>query len=288
MRFSSASGVDAPFRVRAPAPDAGAGARRVDEHAVHPPGEIVERTLAPAAGPARCARRRASAARRSARAGCGRHRRRRPGRDFPCAPRAPASCRRRRRRNRAPARPVGAPTSSAQIWLPSSCTSKRPRWKRLLGLHVRMPPRPCRPAGCAGRPASSGVGDGAEARKLPRDLLAIGLQRVDAEVERRPPGQRRALLHPVVAERRLENAARAIPEGRRARGPARPQDRATRVSAIMSSGMRRRGVAVRRERGVQRRAGLLPIRRSPRRATRCHGVSPPIRQASEERLRSAS
>ena len=110
-----------------------------------------------------------------------------------------------------------------------------PALETLLDLYVRVTSRPRGRVGCEGQPASMESRSAPRRASCPRDLVAIRLQRVDTEVERRPPGERRSLVHPVSAERQLENAGRARQEGRRGCGRAQSQGRATRSRRSVSS-----------------------------------------------------
>ena len=113
---------------------------------------------------------------------------RRSGRDFPSPPKAPASCRRRPHRNRALACRV-SPASSATICEPSSCTSNQPFWKD--GSACTLGCRPAPSIGAMRMPWwRVAVGHGAGILQLARKPFACCLQRVDAQVERRPAGER--------------------------------------------------------------------------------------------------
>ena len=187
------------------------------------------------AAPGRCARRPASAARRSGAGAARRRRRRRSGRCCAWRRRRPASCRRRLHRYRAPAARGPAPAISAAICEPSSCTSYQPLpWPvsaSTLGL----------PAGAfRGRQAHADrrvAGRlGGEAGQRLQHLLAVGLERVDAQVDRRPPRQRRAFLGGRRAEGALRRRAPANPGCRRARRPAHRRA-AARDSAACSASL---------------------------------------------------
>ena len=161
------AGAHPPFGVGVAPPGAGAGAGRVDQHEIGRGVDVGERVVRrpSACGRRHCARRRATAARGSARAGACRGRSRSAG---PCpasSPPAPASCRRRRRRDRSPARRVLPPTASAASCEPSSCTSMAPLIKSssawMPGLRASAPSSMRRPSGdhgvgCAPRWASDG------------------------------------------------------------------------------------------------------------------------------------
>ena len=98
----------------------------------------------------------------------------------------------------------------------------------IAGLLARRRPR------CAGPSGDQRAGCALQFGERSRGLLALGLQRVDAQIERRARGERRALLGPLVAERRGE--LRVEPFG------------------IIASDMRRRAVEiVPRERARVRR-----------------------------------
>ena len=117
-----------PFGVGIAPPGAGAGAGRVDQHQIGGGLDIAERIgRRPSACAHRhCARRRATAARGSARAAACRGRSRSAG---PCpasSPPAPASCRRRRRRDRSPARRALPPTTAPRAASPRPAPRSRP------------------------------------------------------------------------------------------------------------------------------------------------------------------
>ena len=117
-----------PFRIGVAPPGAGAGAGRVDQHEIGRRLDVGERVgRRPSASAHRhCARRRATAARGSARAGACHGRSRSAG---PCpasSPPAPASCRRRRRRDRSPARRVLPPTAAPRAASPRPAPRSRP------------------------------------------------------------------------------------------------------------------------------------------------------------------
>ena len=122
------AGAHPPLGVGIAPPGAGAGAGRVDQHQVGGAVAVGQQVLlaASACGPARCGRRRAPGACGSARAAACRGRWRRSGPSSSSAPRAPASCRRRRRTDRSPARRAWRRESNAASCEPSSCTSISP------------------------------------------------------------------------------------------------------------------------------------------------------------------
>ena len=229
----------------------GAGAGRVDQHQVAAAFEIGEHILLcrAARAPAHCARRRAPGARRSASAAARRRHRRRSGRDCAFAPRAPASCRRRRRKDRAPARPARRPQSSAASCEPSSCSLDKALHKG--GFRRERGAAPIG-AGQMRRPSGdSGVGAGCKMRELGQRLLARAFENIDAQIERRAGGQRRALRRRVVAERDLQRSAE--PFGIVAAHMRRARRRALAVSESLALLRRqRRGAHGRRRRTAPR------------------------------------
>ena len=173
----------------------------------------------PPRAPARCARRPASTARRSGAGAAGCRRRRRSGRCSASPPPAPASCRRRPRKDRAPAGAGSASASNAAIWLPSSCTSNQPLPWPASASTLGVRPGAWR-RGDANAHGDSGVGVGAEPLQRLQHLVAVGLQRVDAQIDRRAPRQRRAFLACALAERPRERRRQPIRDSRRARDRA--------------------------------------------------------------------
>ena len=243
---------------RRQAPRARAGG--VDEHQVESGAERGQRRLvAGAAAPGHCARRPASAARRSGAGAPHRRRRRRSGRCCAWRRRTPASCRRRLHKYRAPAARGPAPAISAAICEPSSCTSYQPLPVPGLGLDVGLPARPVR-----GRQPDADRRQrrrlGGEARQRLQHLLAVGLEGVDAQVDRRPAGQRRAFLGRAPRRRRARTTAPASPGSRRARRPA--HRRAPRAASAGLLGLAQRLERMRRAVG----AGDHGVRRQPQRA----------------------
>ena len=116
-----------PLGVGVAPPGAGSRAGRIDQHQIGGGIDVAQRYRPRPSASARrnCARRRATAAHRSARAGACRGRSRSAG---PCpasSPPAPGSCRRRRRRDRSPARRVLPPTTRRRAASPRPA----PRWR---------------------------------------------------------------------------------------------------------------------------------------------------------------
>ena len=87
-----------------------------------------------------------------------------------------------------------------------------------------------RRAGCAGPRATSASAPASRSASIAGGLVAVGLERVDAQIERRARGQRRALLRPRRRRRRGRNADRAIPDNRRRRAAARRRGRRHRAA----------------------------------------------------------
>ncbi len=152
------------------------------------------------ASPERCAHLPASAARRWGAGGQRHRRRRRSGRCSAWLRQTPASCRRRLHKYRAPAAGGRRPAISAAICEPSSCTSYQP-----LPCAASSSTLGCRPGPSgAGRRTPSGengVGMGANRAKCLQHLLAVGLERVDPQIDRRPARQRFRFLRGSLAER---------------------------------------------------------------------------------------
>ena len=170
------------------------------------------------AAPERCARLPASAARRSGAGGQHRRRRHRPARCCAWLRQTPASCRRRRHKYRAPAgggrlQPSARrPASLRPAPRTSPCRARlRPRhWAA--GPALRAPEGE-RPIG------ENGVGTGENRAKRLQHLLAVGLERVDPQVDRRPARQRCSLPPRRPRRTRAATRARANRGNRRAREP---------------------------------------------------------------------
>ena len=232
-----------------------------------------------------CARRRATAARRSARAAACRGRWRSAG---PCpasSPPAPASCRRRRRRDRSPARRVLRPITSAASCEPSSCTSIAPLMKSssawMPGLRASAPSSMRSPIG------DHGVGVVPRCASRCQHLLALCLQRVDAQIERRAARHRGRLRDAVVAEHLRQIAVEPF---RIIAGDMRPARR--RASARSALRARHRSAAP-AQNGRRRTSAAMASASRPRSSlsmpsTRARGVSSSMIQALEARRRSTS
>ena len=131
-----------------------------------------------------------------------RRRRRRDGRDCPSPPPAPGSCRRRRRRNRRRACPAAHRPAAPRAASPRPAPRSRPS-RKASSVASGMRSKTRRPSGESGVRAASTPSRSSAARAA----LAVGLERVDAQIERR--------------------ASSAAPPSRaRARGPAPPRDAA--------------------------------------------------------------
>ena len=104
------------------------------------------------------------------------------------------------------------------------------------------------------------VGSGARSASASSGLVAVALERVDAQIERRARGERRALLGALVAEHAGEDTDRAIPDSRRAHAAARRRDRRLRAARA-----RPRSAATARSAG-RRRACRSPPHRARARA----------------------
>ncbi len=278
---------EAPLRIRRPPPGTAAGTGRIDQHEIGAAGEVGER-VPPALRrphPERSARPPAAGARRSAKGVAHRCRGRRSGRDCPSPPPARASCRRHRRKGPPPARRAPRAASSAASWLPSSWTSKAPRLKA--GSACTGGPRPSADSGTRTPHGDSGVGSADEVGELRQNLLARGLQRVDAQIERRrvasaAPSSARS--SPKARRMRLEPfrivAAGPTPAHRRARESAR---------AAVSLGVSGAGACCGAGEGHGEGAGIGTADRGRGAPSTCaRGSSEPSRKVLEARRRSAS
>ena len=144
-------------------------------------------------------------------------------RSGPCSP-SPrpgrASCRRRRRKGRGPARPAwrrpGARRAGCPRPAPRTSPSGRPARPARSGAAPRLPSAR---SGCRRANRASAVAPKRASAFSTRSRF--GLQPVGAQIERRAERQRRALLHPIARRRGAEGAARSIRERRRAHGRAR-------------------------------------------------------------------
>ena len=200
-RFGDIVRPEAPFRIRPAPPDARARAGRIDQHDVEARARARQCRPSPAGAPARCGRRLASAARRSAAGAPCRGRRRRFGRVLHRGGHAPASCRRRLRRGRAPAARGAAPASSAAIWralvlhlVPAFAVGG-------LGLHVGLAAGPSG-AGSRTPTGDSAVAVGSELRQRLQHLVAVAF----SVLTRRSTGARCARAAPSSAPRRRTRA----------------------------------------------------------------------------------
>ena len=147
------AGPHPPFGVGIAPPGAGARTGRVDQNEIGGRLDVGERLglALRARGPRRYARRRATAARGSARAGACRDRSRSAGPCRPSSPPAPASCRRRRRRDRSPARRVWPPRTAPRAASPRPAPRRAPLMKSssawMPGLRASAPSSMRRPSG---------------------------------------------------------------------------------------------------------------------------------------------
>ena len=175
---------------------------------------------------------------------------------------------------------------SAAICEPSSCTSYQPRPCPISASTLGCRPGPSG-AGSRTPTGDSGVGFGGKPRQRLQHLLAVGLEGVDAQVDRGSAGQRRALLGRSRAEgareRRLQPVREVAAHRRRRIGrhrarqmpPARPRSAAPPHTATHRRWRSRRPATARAHAGAAARA----IAR---------GLSSSICAASDRRRRSAS
>ena len=158
--------------------------------------------------------------------------------------------------------------------------------------------RPARPgrSGGARRPRSAamrrpsgenGVVDGAEARERLQHLVPVGLQAVDAHVERRAERQRLALVDPVGRRRRARSCG-AIHSGTSARtwsGASARSAAASRVASRRRSAARARAGRRRSMRGEP--SAPMPQRRATVARTSARGVSSPMHPRARQRASAA-
>ena len=214
-------------------------------------------------GPGRCVSRPVSAGRRSAPAASGRCPWRRSG---PCSPsprRAPASCRRPRRKGRGPVRRASPRPSARRAGCPRPGSRTSPSGSPARPGHSDAGRRRRSPA-MRSPSGAKAVSRRAEFRQRLHDLVAVGLEPVDPHVERRAERQRLAFRHPAVAQRRARNAAPAIPARRRGHAPGAAPRSARSISArsppVSGSGAwrRRRSPVAGRPRPIPSAARWLP------------------------------
>ena len=134
-----------------------------------------------------------------------------------------------------------AAVNSAASCEPSSCTSTAPLMKSssawMPGLRASAPSSMRRPTG------DHGVGLAPRCASEAEHLVALGLQRIDAQIERRAARHRGGLGHAIVAEHLSEIADRAIPDSRRRPAPARRRAvrevSASRSASVSGAGAKR-------------------------------------------------
>ena len=283
MRCSSAPGRMRHFasglRRHAPEPVQGASTNTRSQRPARSDEDVA---LARAArAPARCARPSAPAARTSARGGGRRCRWRRPGPDCSSIaasasvlPPAPAQ------RSSTCMPGVGAATAARRAASPRPAPRRGP--SRRPARRTSAGPRPSARPRCAGRPATAASAAASRCASAAQRLVAVGLQRVDAQIDRRALGQRLPLRGRFDAE--------AFGEGRRqpfgivAAHMHRARRRGRRREPLaLGVGERRRRMALA---GEQRR-DLLDARAravaSARRSFRARGVASPM-QPGRRRL----